>query len=253
MPRFAVISDIHANLHALCTVMEDALQQQGCTEVVCLGDVVGYNAYPRECLDYIRSLACPVVKGNHDADVSGGDLTRMNPVARRAIEWTREQLDEDACLWLKRLSYQRLERSLFTMVHACLDQPMAWNYIMNANDATASFRKQFNSLCFHGHTHVPRVFVYDGMRAAEDAEAMMTLQEEGEVSLSLADGYKYFINVGSVGQPRDADPRACYVVYDSDNRIVTFRRLTYDVAAAQEAIIAAGLPTPLADRLERGV
>lgn len=252
MPRFAVISDIHANLHALCTVMEDALQQQGCTEVVCLGDVVGYNAYPRECLDYIRSLGCPVVKGNHDADVSGGDLTRMNPVARRAIEWTREQLGEEERVWLARLPYQRLERSLFTMVHSCLDQPMAWNYILNANDATASFRRQFSALCFHGHTHVPRVFLYDGMRASEDAEAMDILQQEGEVSLSLADGYKYFINVGSVGQPRDADPRACYVVYDSDARVVTFRRLAYDVESARQAILAAELPTPLADRLVRG-
>lgn len=252
MPRFAVISDIHANLHALCTVMEDALQQQGCTEVVCLGDVVGYNAYPRECLDYIRSLACPVVKGNHDADVSGGDLTRMNPVARRAIEWTREQLDEEACTWLRRLPYQRLERSMFTMVHSCLDQPMAWNYIMNANDATASFRRQFNSLCFHGHTHVPRVFLFDGMHAGEDTDSMLTLQETGEVSLSLEAGYKYFINVGAVGQPRDGDPRACYVIYDSDTQVVTFRRLAYDVAAAQEAILAAELPTPLAERLARG-
>lgn len=252
MPRFAVISDIHANLHALCTVMEDALQQQACTEVVCLGDVVGYNAYPRECLDYIRSLGCPVVKGNHDADVSGGDLTRMNPVARRAIEWTREQLSEEDCLWLKRLSYQRLERSLFTMVHACLDQPMAWNYIMNANDATASFRRQFNALCFHGHTHVPRVFIYDGMHASEDMESMGILQQEGSVTVELAAGYKYFINVGSVGQPRDGDPRACYAVYDSEAQTVTFRRLVYDVASAQQAILAADLPTPLADRLARG-
>lgn len=252
MPRYALISDIHANLHALCAVMEHALQTVGCTEIACMGDVVGYNAYPKECLDYIRSLGCAVVKGNHDDDVFTANWGRMNPVARQAVEWTRAQLDEDRLLWLGRLQFQRLEKSLFTMVHSGLDQPKAWNYIINANDATASLRRQFSALCFHGHTHVPKVYMWDGQRATEDKASMELLRSEGAVCVPLVQGMKYFINVGAVGQPRDGDPRACYAVYDSEAAIVTFYRVPYDVEAAQQAVLQVGLPPVLAERLAQG-
>lgn len=253
MPRTAVISDIHANLHALSAVIQD-VQLEQCTDVVCLGDVVGYNAYPRECLDYIRSLNCPVVKGNHDEEVCRADYTRMNPMARQAMEWTRAQLDEDQLTWLARLQYQRIVRSQFTMVHSCLDQPKAWNYIMNAHDASANFRKQFSPLCFHGHTHVPKVYVWDGAHCTEDAEALLPLYGEGyaEVPLPPAGTQKFFVNPGSVGQPRDMDNRACYAIYDSDARVIIFKRVPYDIEGAQQAILAAGLPTMLADRLAAG-
>ena len=155
MPRYAIISDIHANLHALCAVMEHALQQQGCDCVACLGDIVGYNAYPNECAAYIRSLQCPVVRGNHDEEVCSTDWGRMNPIARQAMEWTRSQLEPDHLVWLSRLPYQKLVDSRFTIVHAGLDQPKAWNYIINADDAGASLQRQFSPICFHGHTHVP--------------------------------------------------------------------------------------------------
>lgn len=252
MPRTAIISDIHANLHALSAVIED-VQGEACTDIVCLGDVVGYNAYPRECLDYIRSLNCPVVKGNHDEEVCRADFTRMNPVARAAMEWTRTQLDEDRLTWLSRLQYQRIVRSAFTMVHSCLDQPKAWNYIMNANDATANFRRQFSPVCFHGHTHIPRLFVWDGMHAAEDAVALLPLYENGWVDIPLQGaGLKYFVNPGSVGQPRDMDPRACYAVYDSDARVVRFKRVAYDVESACRAVQEVGLPEMLGERLLQG-
>ena len=251
MPRTAVISDIHANLHALYAVMAD-YQCEQCTGVVCLGDVVGYNAYPQECVNEIRALGCPVVKGNHDEEVVNLENTRMNPLARQAMEWTRSCLDEDSLNWLRRLSVQRIERSQFAMVHSSLDQPLAWNYIFNANDAATSFPRQFLPLCFHGHTHQPKVFTWDGRRSVERTEFWQQLREEGQAVVPLEMGLKYFINVGSVGQPRDGDPRACYAIYDSDARTVTFRRVEYDVAGAQQAVLSVGLPEYLAERLGTG-
>ena len=263
MPRTAVISDIHSNLHALYAVMAD-FQCQQCSDVVCLGDVVGYNAYPQECVNEIRAMKCPVVKGNHDEEVVHfaqamqdpelhRDLqVRMNPLARQAMEWNASCLDEDSLTWLRRLPLQRIERSRFVMVHSCLDQPQAWNYILNANDATGNFQRQFAPLCFHGHTHQPRVFVWDGRHAVELQEYWRQLIAEGQTVVNLEPGLKYFINVGSVGQPRDGDPRACYAIFDSDASAVILRRVEYDVAGAQNAVRTVGLPEYLAERLGAG-
>ena len=255
MSRTAIISDLHANYHALCAVMED-VQREQCTDVVCLGDVVGYNAYPGECLDYIRRLNCPTVKGNHDEEVVTHSNLKMNDVARQAMEWTRSRLSEEQLLWLARLQYQRIvrpsSRASFTIVHSTLDQPKAWNYIINAHDASGNFSRQFSSICFHGHTHVPRIFTWDGRHASEDDETLHPLYGEGYTELSLREGLKYFINVGSVGQPRDDDPRSCYAIYDTEQNIVVLKRVEYDVASAQQAVRDAGLPEYLAERLERG-
>lgn len=277
MPRTAIISDIHSNLHALYAVIAD-VQAEQCTDIVCLGDVVGYGAYPRECLDYIRSLNCLVVKGNHDAAVVarvGEDVnpclvepeddnrpretefqkkpeSKMNPVAGLAMEWTRRQLDEDQLTWLARLQYVRIVRSTFTMVHSCLEQPKSWNYIFNASDATSSFLRQFSPLCFHGHTHVPKVFSYDGMHAREEYDAVHPLYLEGYSEFEPLPEKKYFVNVGSVGQPRDNDPRACYAIYDSNANRIILKRVEYDIAQAQDAILSVGLPPFLAERLGKG-
>lgn len=252
MSRIAVISDIHANLHALCSVIED-VQQMGCSQVVCLGDVVGYGAYPRECLNYIRGLNCHIVKGNHDDEVARESYDRMNYVARTALKWTREQLDDEQIEWLSRLPYQRVVLSSFTMVHASLDNLKAWNYIFNTNDARTHFSRQFMPLCFHGHTHAPKTFICSpDYQVYESSVFQAELYETGSSTIELEDGYKYFINVGSVGQPRDNDKRACYVVYDTDARTVTFRRVEYDVESACQAILDAGLPEYLAERLKKG-
>ncbi len=250
MPRTAIISDIHANLHALYAVIED-VQLEQCTDLVCLGDIVGYNAYPHECLDYVRRLNCPVVRGNHDDEVVADSNVPMNPMARQAMDWTRAQLSQEELEWLSRLQYQRIVRSAFTIVHASLEQPKSWNYIINGHDAVGSFSRQFNPVCFHGHTHVPKVFEWDGAHS-HDIDIASTLYYEGSVEVELKENCKYFINVGSVGQPRDGDPRACYAIYDSDHRIVTLRRVQYDVEAARQAVLAAGLPEYLAERLLTG-
>ncbi len=251
MPKTAIISDIHSNLHALTSVIED-VQSQGCSDIVCVGDIVGYNAYPRECLDYIRSLKCPTVKGNHDEDVVAGVYYMMNPVARQAMEWTREQLDEDQLQWLGRLPYVRMVRSQFAIVHATLDTPKNWAYILNASDATSSFARQSLPVCFHGHTHVPHIYAMDSGHTSESNDMVEELYQQAQYSFQPQEGIKYFINVGSVGQSRDGDPRACYCIYDTDNNIITLRRVDYDIEAAQAAIMAAGLPEFLAERLKTG-
>jgi len=238
--RFAIFGDIHANLHALQTVLADA-KAANCTHYVCMGDIVGYNAFPRECLDIVRALECPVVKGNHDEQASMlGDQEGFNPLAEEAINWTRERLSADEKEWLRSLRMQRQVRD-FTIVHATLDTPHKWGYVFNQLDAAASFSYQHTSLCFIGHTHTPKAYVRDG--------SVRTIPLD---VLQVQHGKKYLINVGSVGQPRDGDPRSAYCIYDTVTNDVTLRRLEYDLAGAQQAIIAAGLPHKLAERLAVG-
>ncbi len=238
--KVALFGDIHANLEAFETVLADA-EAQGCDSYVCLGDVVGYNANPAECLEKVRAMGCPVVKGNHDED-AGGDhsLEMMNPVAAQALTWTREQLTAEQREFLARMRMVRQVED-FTIVHSTLDQPNVWNYVTNKFDAMSNFSYQFTQVCFHGHTHVPRVFV----RGAR-------VQEVQPESIEIEDGMKYFVNAGSVGQPRDGDWRASYCIYDLDAKIIHFRRLEYDIETTQKKIIDAGLPEALATRLADG-
>ncbi|MFT5904894.1 MAG: putative phosphodiesterase [Cryomorphaceae bacterium] len=238
--KIALFGDIHANLEALETVLADA-KAQGCNSYVCLGDVVGYNANPSECLEIVRQMGCPVVKGNHDED-AGGDhsLEMMNPVAAEALQWTREQLTAEQREYLARMRMVRQVED-FTIVHSTLDQPNVWNYVTNKFDAMSNFSYQFTQVCFHGHTHVPRVFV----RGTK-------VQDVPPDSIAIEDGMKYFINAGSVGQPRDGDWRASYCIYDMTANMIYFRRLDYDVKTTQKKILEAGLPEVLANRLSEG-
>jgi len=238
--RFAIFSDIHANLEALQAVLADAEANQ-CTHYVCLGDVVGYNANPHECIELVRALDCPVVKGNHDEQASQhDDLAGFNPLAEEAINWTRNQLTEEDKQWLRDLRFTRQVRD-FTIVHATLDTPNKWGYIFNLLDAAASFNYQHTSLCFYGHTHAPRAYVRDTMVHSVPFD-----------KLAIEAGKKYFINVGSVGQPRDGDWHASYSIYHVEQQFVELRRIEYDIYTAQDKIVAAGLPQRLADRLALG-
>ena len=238
--RFAVFGDIHANLEALQAVLKDA-QSQEVTHYVCLGDVVGYNANPHECVEIIRNLDCPVVKGNHDEQASlTDDLSGFNPLAEEAINWTRRQLTEDDKQWLRDLKMVRQVRD-FTIVHATLDTPHKWGYVFNQLDAAASFNYQHTQLCFYGHTHAPRAYIRDGSVKSQTLD-----------KLTIEQGKKYFINVGSVGQPRDGDWHASYCIYHPERQLVELRRIEYDIYAAQDKIVDAGLPQRLADRLALG-
>ena len=238
--RFAIFSDLHANLEATEAVLEDA-RAKDCTHFVCLGDLVGYNANPHECVELVQKMDCPVVKGNHDEQASLTESSRdFNELAEQAINWTRANLTEDDRQWLADLRLTRQVRD-FTIVHATLDTPGEWGYIFNNLDAAASFTYQHTTICFFGHTHVAGAFVKD--------EGVKRVKVE---QLTIEPGKKYFINVGSVGQPRDGDPRAAYCIYDAERNVVEQRRLKYDLATAQKKIIKAGLPRLLAERLALG-
>ena len=239
--KFAILSDIHSNLEALKVVLDHAKQQE-CTHYVCLGDVVGYGPNPKECLAIVRSLDCPVVMGNHDEYCAGEmDLTGFNPMAADAIKWTRQQLTEEERTWLRNLKYVRNVES-FTMVHATLDLPERWAYVFDRLAAQSSFNYQHTPVCFNGHTHVPVAFV----RGPTGIHGGLYTKIKIEV------GRKYFINVGSIGQPRDRNPKSSYVIFDLDNNVIEIHRLDYDIATTQKKIHAAGLPASLADRLAQG-
>ncbi len=239
--RFAIISDIHANLEAFDAVLADARDNK-CTDFVCLGDVVGYNANPHECVERVREMDCPTVKGNHDEQASLVESSRdFNEMAEAAIQWTRDHLTDEDKQWLRDLKLQREVRD-FTIVHATLDAPEQWDYVFNNLDAAASFTFQQTTVCFFGHTHVPMVFT-----RGEDG-----VQRQRFDKLRIDVGKKYFINVGSVGQPRDGDWHAAYCIYDVESNVIEQRRLKYDVATAQKKIIDAGLPRLLAERLAIG-
>ncbi len=238
--RFAILSDIHANLEALEAVLADARAAQ-CTHYVCLGDLVGYNANPRECIALIRELDCPVVKGNHDEQVSTPARSAdFNAMAKQALNWTRQQLNEEERAWLERLDLQRQVRD-FTIVHASLDTPESWAYVFNDLDAAASFTYQHTTLCFFGHTHVQGAFV-----RAENVRRL----DANVIHLEFA--RKYFVNAGSIGQPRDGDWRAAYCIFHADENLIEQRRVAYDVETARRKVLAAGLPPALAERLLLG-
>lgn len=238
--RLAIFGDIHANLEALNAMLADA-QAQGVTDYVCLGDIVGYAANPHECVEIVRGLGCPVVKGNHDEQASiTEDLAGFNPLAEEAINWTRKQLSAEDKDWLRNLKMVRQVRD-FTIVHATLDTPTKWGYVFNQLDAEASFTYQHTQLCFYGHTHAPRAYIRDG-----------SVRSQALDKLVLEPGKKYFVNVGSVGQPRDGDWHAAYCIYTPAEQRVDLRRIEYDIWSAQDKIVAAGLPQRLADRLALG-
>ena len=238
--RYAIIADIHANLEALQVVLED-IKEQKCTHYACVGDVVGYNANPKECLDIIRSMGMPCVKGNHDEYCSSEDpLEGFNPHAAEAVNWTRRQLNEEDRQWLRDLKYLRMVAS-FSMVHATLDGPQRWGYVFDKLAAAASFTYQNTAVCFFGHTHVPVAFIRDNM-----------VRGGTYSKFKVEPGKKYFVNVGAVGQPRDGNPKAGYVVYDMDEGTIELRRLDYDIPKTQKKILEAGLPARLAERLALG-
>ena len=240
---YAILGDIHANIDALNVVLDDA-RAQGATNFVSVGDVVGYNAAPAECIRVVRDeLKCPVVRGNHDHYVSYLDtsLADFHPAAAQVVEWTRSQLSDDDMQWLHDLPLQKPIFG-FMLVHSTLDMPDRWGYVFDNQQAEANFNYQRTPLCFHGHTHVPIIYA--------SSPSGVVHYEPCDFKLEI--GQRLFINVGSVGQPRDGDPRASYVLYDMDARFIRFRRLEYDVAAAQERCRTAGLPERCAERLGVG-
>ena len=238
--RCAILGDIHANLQALEAVIEDAMFH-GCMEFHILGDIVGYNANPVECLEKVSSLPSVLILGNHDAAAAGeGGLESFGSLARIALEWTRSQLSVEHKEWLQSLRSVRQIRGT-TLVHATLDSPTSWAYIRTPEAAELSLACQRTPVCFFGHTHVPGMFVQGEKEAA-------LIEEE----VSFPPGKKVLINPGSVGQPRDGDWRASYMIHDEKRDGLWLRRVEYDVEGARLAVLAAGLPVKLGERLLNG-
>jgi predicted phosphodiesterase len=242
--RTAVIADIHANLEALKAVLA-RIEALGADEIVCLGDIVGYNANPNECADIIRNGKIRCVLGNHDACASGlEEPDGFNPLAKRAVLWTRTELTDENRLFLRNLPREQRVGDTLLFHGSIHDTNRYILYMGDAADNFALLAGMGSSLRigFFGHTHMKAALRY--YRGAVAVELSSDLQ--------LAEENRYLINPGSVGQPRDGDWRASFLVYDADDFRVTFNRVEYDLQACQDKIIRAGLPSRLAERLGSG-
>ena len=242
--RYAIISDIHANLEAFTAVL-GRIAELKADRILCLGDVVGYNASPNECVEIIRKETIATVLGNHDAVAAGlEDPGDFNPLAARAALWTREALTEENWKFLRHLPRELGVDDLY-LFHGSIHDTN--RYIMSRNDVRDNllFLEDMPNapiMGFYGHTHIRSSF------SSWNNAISLELGEQ----IAISPGKRYLANPGSVGQPRDGDPRAAFAVYDVAARTVTFHRIEYDVAACQDKVIKAGLPPRLAERLAWG-
>jgi predicted phosphodiesterase len=237
-----VISDIHANLTALETILDDAGEYDS---VWCLGDLVGYGPDPNECIQRVQELpGLKCVIGNHDAAALNRiDNMSFNAEARAALEWTKATLTQSSIAFLSELP-ETVVVDQVTMVHGSPRQPV-WEYLMDANTATINFNHFSTPFCFVGHTHLPVIFRLN----PEDAFSKLKIPEPNkQITLQT----RTIINPGSVGQPRDNDPRASYALYDPNKNMWDYRRVEYDIPLVQVRMGKAGLPTRHIIRLENG-
>ncbi|HET9234728.1 MAG TPA: metallophosphoesterase family protein [Candidatus Eisenbacteria bacterium] len=243
--RTAFISDIHANLDALETVLADIARQET-DRIVCLGDIVGYGPEPNPCVARVRDVCKVTVVGNHDYAALGRiDTLGFNEYARAAAEWTSAALDKDAIAFLSELPLETILDGM-RLVHASPLDPERWTYILSYQEAKRQFAAFTEQICFIGHSHLPIVVESEG-------EEIRAIPFSADVPVRIHRGRRYLINVGSVGQPRDRDPRCGYAWYDDEASAVMMRRLEYPVASVQKKILDAGLPPFLAQRLTDGV
>jgi diadenosine tetraphosphatase ApaH/serine/threonine PP2A family protein phosphatase len=239
--RYAILGDLHGNLEALETALKQ-LRSVGVDRYLQVGDVVGYGADPGPCIQAMRDLDAVVVAGNHDWAVVGKlDARYFNAYAKAAVEWTRSVLSTDDMRWLERLPLRRVVDDDVELVHATLDQPEVFDYIQSYYEAALSIEAMRSTVCFTGHSHIPLTFL-----------STPVLSHTQDARVLIPKGAKALVNVGSVGQPRDEDPRCAFGVYDSKTRTFELRRVSYDVRGAAAKIRRAGLPTVLAERLSLG-
>lgn len=240
--RLAVFSDVHSNLHALEAVLE-AIDALGYREMVCCGDVVGYGAFPNECIELLRQRRIPTLAGNHDHAALGmTDIDFFNDIAKAAVFWTQDRLTPENAHWLRQRPYTFELPPHFFFAHASPWHPEQWGYVLTFGDARQAFEEFKHQFCCIGHSHQPALVIKRGEE--------LNCPEEG--SAEIEPDCRYLINVGSVGQPRDHNPDASFVTIDLDARQITFHRVAYPVHAAQEAIRRQALPHELADRLAFG-
>lgn len=238
----ALISDIHANLEALEAVLQ-SIEKQSPDEICCLGDVVGYGCNPVECVQLVEETCRVKLMGNHEHAALGRlNLDRLSSIARSSIQFTQDSLDEDA---RDVLSKYRMEEQIggVHLVHASPHQPETWQYILTTAEAERALAASREGICFVGHTHLPMIFSEstDGCCRQQVGHSFVPDEEN-----------RYIVNIGSVGQPRDGDPRACYATFDTESLDVTYHRVAYDVQRTQEKLARANIPQRLIDRIAVG-
>jgi predicted phosphodiesterase len=240
---YAVISDIHGNLEALLAVLECIKSyKKNIDKIICLGDIVGYGADPEECISITREVSDVILAGNHDFAVcEQTSIENFNYYAKAAVLWSRDALNKEGINFLKELPLKYQEKGT-DYVHASLHRPESWRYLSGTPDTQIDFQIMEKKVLFVGHTHVPVIF--------ENAE--MDIKRLNSRSLSLNPDKKYIINPGSVGQPRDRDPRASFSIFDLEKNFIEIVRVEYDIKEAQRKILDAGLPEVLATRLSYG-
>lgn len=239
--RYAIFSDIHGNLEALRTVLADA-EAAAAEAFVCLGDIVGYGPRPSECLSLVREVCGAIVAGNHEFAVTNKLNTQtFNASAKLAVEWTRAHLSEDELRFLAELPLTARGPGMH-IVHGTLLAPELFDYIQSSYEASLSLAGMEDPLCWIGHSHVPVIFCEENGHVVYRTGSRYTVSQ----------GRKAIINVGSVGQPRDRDPRASYALYDDGDRQVELRRIPYDVEQVVAQFQDSGLPLSLGERLRVG-
>jgi predicted phosphodiesterase len=244
--RAAVISDVHSNQPALESALA-AIDEVGVDEVWCLGDVVGYGAQPDACADLIQQRCAVCLAGNHDLAVLGElDLATFSETAAAAVEWTRESVDPATVEFLRGLEPAGARNGI-GLAHASPSDPI-WEYVLSTDQAEAGLNAQDQRIGLIGHSHIALFFTRP--EGARRGDAQGAQAGDGAV-LGLESG-DWLLNPGSVGQPRDSDPRAAWLELDTEQCTARFHRVSYDVATAAETILAAGLPSQLAERLEIG-
>ena len=242
--RTAVISDIHANLEAFEAVLSHAQKLQ-VDNYVCLGDVVGYGANPNECIEKLDSLACPCVLGNHDAAVLDIPIN-MGQDGRKVINWTRQVLSKASFAFLGRME-DLIHDGEVSYCHSNPYRPRNWYYVTEKTYITSSFARSKAKILFFGHTHVPVVIT------RKNFFCVYVRSLEHSAVVPVAEINRQIFNGGSVGQPRDGDPRAGYLIHDRQKSQIEFYRISYNIGRAAEKILEAGLPENFAKRLFSGV
>ncbi|MCB0077002.1 MAG: metallophosphoesterase family protein [Anaerolineales bacterium] len=246
--RILILSDIHANLAALEAVLATP-EAAACDQLWCLGDTVGYGPNPNECVALMQRHATVALCGNHDLAALGRTTDHdFNRYAQRAIDWTAAQLSPSTHGWLSELPSRRDDvHSLFSLCHASPRDPV-WEYVTDAELAAANFPHFDQRFALVGHTHYPAIFRQDESALVAGYYPM----PEYELPLGTEGAVRFIINPGSVGQPRDQDPRASFALFDDEAITLTYHRVDYDIAATQRQMRAAGLPKRLVERLEIG-
>lgn len=240
--KLAIISDVHANLGAFEAVLA-AIEREKCIKILCAGDLVGYGPDPVACVELARQKGLICVRGNHDdMMLNVGREERLRPEVRDAIVWTREQLDDETVAWLGNLP-RTAQYAGVEVVHASHVFKPDWHYVVDSRSVMANFLFQRTSISFNGHTHLPLMALHHRGRKPK----LLMLRD-----IVLPPNHRFLINVGSVGQPRDRNPHAAFVTFETRDREVALHRVPYDIEAVQKRIEQAGLPQNCAARLAEG-